>query len=70
MASNWIQIIEQAKFTYSTSWTDLETETEKQIDAWTFLSLSDKTVELKQIQSIFPHNIVNDLICNRLKEIK
>ena len=70
MASNWIQIIEQAKFTYSTSGTDLETETEKQIDAWTFLSLSDKTVELKQIQSIFPHNIANDLIRNRLKEIK
>ena len=70
MASNWIQIIEQAKFTYSTSGTDLETETEKQIDDWTFLSLSDKTVELKQIQSIFPYNIVNDLIRNRLKEIK
>ena len=45
-------------------------ETEKQIDAWKLLSLSDKTVELKQIQSIFPHNIVNDLIRNRLKEIK
>ena len=70
MPSNWIQIIEQAKFTYSTSGTDLETETEKQIDAWKLLSLSDKTVELKQIQSIFAHNIVNDLIRNRLKEIK
>ena len=32
--------------------------------------LSNKTDEWKQIESMFPQNQINDLILNRIKEIK
>ena len=32
--------------------------------------LSNKTDESKQIESMFPQNQINDLILNRIKEIK
>ena len=34
------------------------------------LSLSDKTDKLKQIENMFPQDLMNDLIHDRLKEIK
>ena len=33
------------------------------------LNISDKANELKQIESIFPQNALNDLISNRLKKV-
>ena len=70
MPYKWIETTEQAKFTYSFLGTPLEKKTEKQIDAWTSLIVSGKTDQLKQVQRIFPQNIANDLIRNRLTEIK
>ena len=70
MPYKWIQKIEQAKFTYSFVGTPLENGTEKQIDALKSLIVSAKTDELKQVQRMFPQNIANDLIRNRLTEIK
>ena len=32
------------------------------------LDLSNKTDELKQIEGIFPQNLMNDLVVNKLKE--
>ena len=48
----------------------MENGTEKQIDALKSLIVSAKTDELKQVQRMFPQNIANDLIRNRLTEIK
>ena len=48
----------------------MEKETEKQIDALKSLIISGKTDQLKQVQRMFPQNIANDLIRNRLTEIK
>ena len=70
MPYKWIETTEQAKFTYSFLGTPLEKKTEKQIDAWKSLIVSGKTDQLKQVQRIFPQNIANDLIRNRLTEIK
>ena len=41
----------------------------KQIDALKSLNFSHKTDELKQIESIFPKNDLNDLIFDNVKEI-
>ena len=41
----------------------------KQIDALKSLNFSHKIDELKQIESIFPKNDLNDLIFDKLKEI-
>ena len=49
MPYKWIQTIEQAKFTNSFIATPLEKETEKQIDTWKSLIVSDKTDKLKQV---------------------
>ena len=70
MPYKWIQTIEQAKFTYSFVGAPLENRTEKQINALKSLIVSAKTDELKQVQRMFPQNIANDLIRNRLTEIK
>ena len=45
-------------------------KTEKQIHVLKSLSLSDKTDKLKQIENMFPQDLMNDLIHDRLKEIK
>ena len=42
----------------------------KQVDILKSLNLSNITDEIKQIEIIFPQNQINDLICNKLKEIK
>ena len=54
LPSNWRQIVEQAKFTYSPLAKALEKQTEKQVGALRSLDLSNKKDELKQIKGIFP----------------
>ena len=54
LPSNWRQIVEQAKFTYSPLGKALEKQTEKQVGALRSLDLSNKKDELKQIKGIFP----------------
>ena len=54
LPSNWRQIVEQAKFTYSPLGKALEKQTEKQVGALRSLDLSNKKDELKQIEGIFP----------------
>ena len=41
----------------------------KLVGAIKSLKRSNKTDELKQIDDIFPQNLMNDLICDKLKEI-
>ena len=60
--SNRRHIIEQAKFTYSLFRKALEKQTEQQFDALKSLNVFNKTDELKQIDSTFPRNFLNDLI--------
>ena len=59
------QMIEQAKFTYSPLGKAFEKQTEKQVLKVYF----DKTNELKQIESIFPQNMVNKMASDELKTI-
>ena len=47
LPSNWRQIVEQAKFTYSPLAKALEKQTEKQVGALRSLDLSNKKDELK-----------------------
>ena len=54
LPSNWRQIVEQAKFTYSPLGKALENKTEKQVGALRSLDFSNKKDELKQIEGIFP----------------
>ena len=67
--SNQRQIIERAKFEYSPLRKAFEKQTEKQVGDLKSLDLSNKKDELKQIQSIFPQNLMSDLIPVKLKEI-
>ena len=59
------EIIEQARFTYSTLGKDFEKQTGEQVDAIKSLYCSNK---LKQIECIFSQNLMNDLICAKLRE--
>ena len=69
MPSNQRQIIEQVRFTYSPLGKTFEKQKEKQVDALKSMDLCNKKDELKQIEVIFPQNLMNDLICFKLKEI-
>ena len=62
-------MIEQAHFTYSTLETSFEKQTDKQFGLIKSLKLSKKKGELKQIEGIFPRNLINDLIHDKSKEI-
>ena len=62
-------LILQVKFAYSPLETVLEKQTEKQFDVIKSLENSNKKDELKQIESIFPQNLMNDLMYAKLKEI-
>ena len=66
LLDNQRQIIKQAKFTYSPLGKAFEKQTEKQVDPIKPLDLSNN---LKQIEGIFPQNLMNDLIRAKLKEI-
>ena len=59
----------KAKFAYSPLGKAYEEQTEKQVAALKPLDLSNRKCELKQIQSIFLQNLMNDLIRVKLKEI-
>ena len=54
LPSHESQIVEQAKFTYFCLGKSLEKRTEKQVDASKSLNLSNKSNEIKKIESIFP----------------
>ena len=67
LPSNPSQMIEQTKFTYSPLGKALEKRYKKQIDALKSLNLSNKIGELKEIESIFQKNQLNDSINYKLK---
>ena len=69
MPSNQKQIIEQAKFPYYPLGKAFEKQTEKQVCALKFVDFSNKKCKLKQIERIFPQDLINDLVRARLKEI-
>ena len=48
----------------------MENKTKKHVDALKSLHLSNKINGIKQTESIFPQNQFNDLIIDKLKEIK
>ena len=58
MPSNQRKIIEQAKFTYFPLGETLEKQTETQVNVLRSLKLSNKTNELKQIEGVFPKNLL------------
>ena len=66
--SNQRQIIEQAKFAYSPLGKAFEKQTEKHVGALKSVKTSNKKDELKQTEGIFPQNLMNDLVCGKLKE--
>ena len=68
LPSNQKQIIEQDEFTYSPLGKAFEKQTKEQVKSVKYLSIFDKTDELKQIECIFPQNVLNDLISNKLKK--
>ena len=47
----------------------MEKQAEKQADALKSLNLSNKTDELKWIEGIFPKNLLNNLIIDKLKSL-
>ena len=66
MPFNQRQIIKKSKFAYSPLGKAFEKQTEKQVDAIKSLDYSNK---LKQIEGIFPQNLMNDLVRTKLKEV-
>ena len=58
MPYNQRKIIEQAKFTYFPLGEALEKQTETQVNVLRSLKLSNKTNELKQIEGVFPKNLL------------
>ena len=48
---------------------DLEKQTKKLVGALKSLGISNKKDEYKQIEGIFPKNILHDMMIKRLKEI-
>ena len=67
MPSNLRQITEQAKFAYFPFGEAFEKQTENQVGVLKSLKPNRKD-ELKQTESIFPLNQMNDLIRDKLKE--
>ena len=47
----------------------MKQQTKKKVDALKSLIFSNKTYELKQIESMFPQNMINDLVRHRQKNI-
>ena len=58
----------EAKFAISPLGKAFEKQTEKQVGALKSLDLSNKKDELKQIEGIFPQNLINDLIRDKVRE--
>ena len=68
LSSNQKRIIEQYKFTYSPSGKPFKEQTQEQVKATKDSNISDKTDEFKQKEGIFPQNLINDLIRDKLKK--
>ena len=68
LPSNQQQIIEQAIFTYSPLGKAFEKQTKEQVKAIKGLNISDKVNKLKQIENMFPKDVINDLTVNKLKK--
>ena len=62
-------MMEQVKFACSSLVKALEKQTGKQVDALKSPNPSNKKDELKQIERVFPQNLMNDLICAKFKKI-
>ena len=69
LPSNKRQIIEKAQFAYFPLEKVFEKRTEKQVGAIKSLLPSNKKDELKEIEGIFPQNLMNDFACAKFKEI-
>ena len=65
---NQMKIIEQAQFACSFLEKTFEKQTKKQVRAIKSLKHSNKKDELKQIEVVFPQNMMNDLIHVKSKE--
>ena len=63
------QIIQQANFPYCPLEKAFQKQIEKQIDAINSLDISNKKDKVKHFETIFPLNLMNDLICANLKEL-
>ena len=68
LSSDQSKVIEQAKFTNSPLGKAFQKQ-KKQVGVVTPLEIPYKRDELKKIEGIFPQNMMNDLICEKLKEI-
>ena len=68
LSSDQSKVIEQAKFTNSPLGKAFQKQ-KKQVGVVTPLEIPNKRDELKKIEGIFPKNMMNDLICEKLKEI-
>ena len=68
LLSDQSKVIEQAKFTNSPLGKAFQKQ-KKQVGVVTPLEIPNKRDELKKIEGIFPQNMMNDLICEKLKEI-
>ena len=68
LSSDQSKVIEQAKFTNSPLGKAFQKQ-KKQVGVVTPLEIPNKRDELKKIEGIFPQNMMNDLICEKLKEI-
>ena len=69
LPSNQRQIIEQVQLEDSSFGKAFKAQIEKQFRDFKPLDLSNKKYEAKQTEGIFPKNILNALIINKLKEI-
>ena len=67
--SDQSKMIEHSKFIYSPLEKALKKQTKKQIHALKSINLFNKMDELKQIESVFSNNQLNDSIIDELKEI-
>ena len=68
LSSDQSKVIEQAKFTNSPLGKAFQKQ-KKQVGVVTPLEIPNKRDELKKIEGIFPQNMMNDLICEKLKKI-
>ena len=68
LPSNQKQIIEQIKCTYSPLGRAFKEQTKDQVKAIKNLNICSKTNGLKQIEGIFPRNLLNDWIYEKLKK--
>ena len=66
LPSSQKQIMEQSKFPNSPLGRVFKEQRKEQVKAIKDLNIPDNTNELKQIGGIFPQNVLNDLISNKI----